>query len=141
MSYPYKGLEEDMKEELEALRAAKEQYLVTAEKALVKFYELRKVLSEQVMEAEHLFGKPVTGNLPLGMSESLLRPHGLWWDQNDASNEMSPVKERAYEKVEGRSNIPPAKVEPNVRILRDNKLDEWVDPITGITYKRAKKEN
>lgn len=100
-AYMHGGLQEDMEAELEELEEAKNQYLAAAEKALVKFYELRQEYRQSVQEAEQLFDRVPTGRVPEFFTESLLRPYGLWWEKYDAANDMSPVKKRAVESVEG----------------------------------------
>ncbi|MHB8125869.1 MAG: hypothetical protein ACYDEJ_09570 [Desulfitobacteriaceae bacterium] len=99
--YSQTGLRDDMKVELEELQTAKDNYLAAAEKALVKFYELRRELRQSVLEAEVLFNQTPKGAVPDTMYEARLRPFGLWWELYDAYNEMSPIKKRAMEAVEG----------------------------------------
>jgi hypothetical protein len=131
------GLQADMEEELAELTEARDRYLAAAEKALTKFYRLRSDFRQEVMAAESLFDKSVTGTVPAGFSESVLRPAGLWWDLYDAHNAMAPIKKSAMENVEGPMQELKGITFPTV--LPDNKLDEWTDPNNpGITYKRVK---
>jgi len=159
-----KEMEEDMKDELKALKKAKEQYVQAFEKALVKFYFTRQELKEKIMEVENLFGEPAYGKLPIWCSESFLRPHGLWWDHSDAGNELHPIKQRAYEigngpipelkgiKIdgvttpEGPSEFTDSygttytKIPKNVdhgTVLEEP--EEWVDPYTGTIRTKIKK--
>lgn len=83
LAYPRNGLQDDMKDELEAIQDAHDAYLKAVEVTLVKFYELRQELSGCVAETERIFGRDVTGSLPEGFDPSILRPWGLWWYELD----------------------------------------------------------
>lgn len=100
-NYVNGGLQNDMKTELEELQAAKDRYLAAAEKALVKFYQLRQDYRQKVLQAEDLFDQMPTGKVPDSFSETLLRSHGLWWGMYDANNDLYPVKQKAMENAEG----------------------------------------
>ncbi|MFY2157961.1 hypothetical protein ACOSZF_20340 [Cytobacillus firmus] len=132
------GLQVDMEEELSELTEARDRYLVAVEKALSKFYRLRGEVKQEVMEAESLFGRPITGKLPIGFDEFLLRPYGLWWDRYDANNVLAPVYKRALENVEGPIPVYEGVKTQDVRVL-PAEPDEWVDPNNpGYTRKRVK---
>ncbi|MEH7108220.1 hypothetical protein [Bacillus sp. JJ1764] len=138
--YLNSGLQVDMEEELSELTEARDRYLVAVEKALTKFYRLRGEFKQEVMGAESLFGRQVTGKLPLGFDEFLLRPYGLWWDRYDANNILAPVYKRALENVEGPIPIYEGVKSQDVRVLPAS-LEEWTDLNNpSVTYKKAKNE-
>jgi len=120
-SYLNGGLQADMEEELAELTEARDRYLAAAEKTLIKFYRLRNEFRQEVMEAESLFGRSVTGTLPIGFAESLLRPAGLWWDQYDAHNAMAPVKRRSLENVEVPLTVYEGVKSQDIRVLPETK--------------------
>ena len=138
-SYLNGGLQADMEEELAALTKVKEKYLAAAERALINFYRLRNDFRQEVMEAESLFGQSVTGTVPTGFSESLLRPAGLWWDLYDAHNAMAPIKTRALENVEGPTPVYEGNKTLDKKILLERKYtpspNERVDE-NGVIWRQ-----
>lgn len=114
-AYPTQGLPEDMKDELEAMQAAHDAYLKAMEEALVKFYTLRQEADSCLKEAEKIFGRKTAADkassvaLTLNISPSVLRPWGLWWEAEDANNEINVRKQKAMEAVEGVTYIPEAR--------------------------------
>jgi hypothetical protein len=137
-NYPNYGLQDDMKVELEELQKAKDSYLAATEKALVKFYELRREFRQKVIEAESLFNQNLAGKVPENFDVSLLRPFGLWWELYDAYNEMLPVKERALEAAEGPIWQPAEISSPDKRIIlppSPTGPKTWVDE-KGVFWER-----
>jgi hypothetical protein len=137
-SYLNGGLQADMEEELAILTEARDQYLGATEKALTKFYRIRNEFRQEVMEAESLFGRSVTGTVPMGFSEALLRPAGLWWDKYDAHNAMAPVKKKALENVQGPIPVVDGIKIPDIRVRPETKYtpspDETVDE-NGVIWR------
>jgi hypothetical protein len=137
-NYPHNGLQDDMKVELEELQTAKENYLTAVEKALVKFYELRREFRQKALEAKSLFNQGSTEKVPDNFNAALLRPFGLWWDLYDAYNEMLPVKERALEAIEGPMWQPAGISSPDKRIIpppSPTGPKTWVDE-KGVFWER-----
>ncbi|MGG3887811.1 hypothetical protein [Metabacillus fastidiosus] len=91
-------LDETMKAEMEALEEAKQQYLVAAEKALIKFHQVQNYVRKVQEEASSITGEPL--GLPAVPDRFVLRP-ALWLDSNDYINEFYEVKLRADAAVNG----------------------------------------
>ncbi|MGD6879934.1 hypothetical protein [Bacillus infantis] len=136
-SYANGGLQLDMEDELSELTEARDRYLVAVEKALTKFYRVRCEFQQEVRDAESLFDQSVTGTLPLGFDESLLRPYGLWWEKYDARNTLVPVFKEALENVEGKPYVPSVKG-PETKLPKPGP-DEFIDSNNpGVTYRKMK---
>jgi hypothetical protein len=137
-SYGRNGLQEDMKDELAELKKVRDQYLASTEKVLTKFYELRKELRDKIIEAEDLFGRDVTGTLPNGFSESLLRSEGLWWSPNDAHSTIQLAGKKARENVEGKPYLPPSRPSTGVQTKPASEIstEKYYTDENGVRWER-----
>jgi chromosome segregation ATPase len=128
-------LDETMKDEMEALEEAKQQYLAAAEKALIKFHQVQKYVRTVQEEASSITGEPL--GLPEVPTTSVLRPT-LWVESNDYNNEFYKVKQSAEAAVNGPMQEVKGVSIPNEMTIPDKKLPtekEYVDE-NGVRWER-----
>jgi hypothetical protein len=91
-------LKEHMKEELDALNEAKQQYLLAAEKALEKFYSVQKYVREVEKEAVAITQEGLARHTEFYLSS--LRP-ALWVEPYDHHNDFNKLHTEVREKATG----------------------------------------